>query len=219
MTAAIALHLRLGLPEAWRPARTPTPLIIYGGASAIGAFAIKLATKASIHPIVTVAGNGIPFVESLLDKSKVNAVVDYRKGDAAVVQGLPDALGGLTVQHAFDGVSAHGSWKNITEVLDPHGSITVVLPQKEYDGIPTTVRESLSYVFTSHTDDLDFGYIYFRYMARGLAEGWFSGHPFELVSGGLDGVQAALSKLKDGKASAVKYVLRPAETAGARPAL
>ena len=56
------------------------------------------------------------------------------------------------------------------------------------------------------------------YMARGLQEGWFKGHPREVVSGGLGGIQQALENLKDGKASAMKYVFRIADTEGVKSA-
>jgi len=49
-----------------------------------------------------------------------------------------------------------------------------------------------------------------------LQEGWFKGHPYEVVPGGLGGVEGALKNLKEGKASAVKYVFRIMETEGVR---
>ncbi|KAG8627412.1 hypothetical protein KVT40_004895 [Elsinoe batatas] len=45
-----------------------------------------------------------------------------------------------------------------------------------------------------------------------LIEGKFSGHPTEVIPGGLEGVQKGLQNLKDGKASAVKYIFRIADT-------
>lgn len=45
----------------------------------------------------------------------------------------------------------------------------------------------------------------------GLAEGWFKGHPYEVVEGGLDGLQKALQILEEGKISAKKLVLRIAD--------
>jgi NADPH2:quinone reductase len=36
MTAALGLHLRLDLPEPWKPAKEKIPLVVYGGASAVG---------------------------------------------------------------------------------------------------------------------------------------------------------------------------------------
>ncbi|CAI6334697.1 unnamed protein product [Periconia digitata] len=217
MTAALGLHLRLGLATPWRPVPegTEVPLVVYGGASAVGAYAIKLAVKSNIHPIIAVAGRGIPFVESLLDKSKGDVIVDYRKGDDAVVQGVKDALNGRKLEYAFDAVSEHGSYTNIVKVLDPHGHITLVLPGKKYEGIPETVHLSITNVGESHKGDKDFAYLYFRLLARGMDEGWFTPHPVEVIPGGLGGVETALKNLRDGKASGVKYVFRVEETEGA----
>ena len=38
MTAALGLYQRLGVPEPWKPATVPIPLIIYGGAGAVVRF-------------------------------------------------------------------------------------------------------------------------------------------------------------------------------------
>ncbi|KAF2273109.1 GroES-like protein [Westerdykella ornata] len=218
MTAAIGLHLRLGLPEPWVPAKEPIPLVVYGGASAVGAFAIKIAARANIHPIIAVAGRGISFVESLLDKSKGDAVVDYRQGDEAVVKGIRDAVKGQKLEYAFDATSEHGSYTNIAQVLDPHGKLTLVLPAKQYEGVPETVQLSNTRVGNAHDEAKDFAYVYFRFLARGLDEGWFTPHPVEVCKGGLEGVQGALENLKNGKASAVKYVFRIGDTPGVKGA-
>ncbi|OCK77360.1 GroES-like protein [Lepidopterella palustris CBS 459.81] len=220
MTAAIGLHIRLSIPLPFLPTpsnfTTPVPLVIYGGSSAVGAFALKLAALSNIHPLITIAGAGASYVETLIDRSKGDTIIDYRKGDAAVVSGIKEALKGATLRYAFDAVSDHGSYQNIAKVLDPHGAITLVLPGKKYEEIPKTATLSLTSVGDAHEDAKDFAYIYFRYMARGLQEGWFTGHPTEVVPGGLDGVERAMINLKAGKASAVKYIFRIADTGGVR---
>ena len=223
ITAAIGLHVDLRLPEPWLPAASPIPLVVYGGSSAVGAFALKFAARANIHPLIVVAGNGASYVETLIDRSKGDTIVDYRKGDDAVVSGIKDALKGAKLSYAFDAVSEKGSCQNIIQVLDPHGHIALVLPYKE---IPKTVAQSFPVAGSAHGDNKDIGYgdnkdfayIYFRYMARGLHEGWLKGHPPEVVPGGLGGIQQALKNLKDGKASAVKYVFRIADTEGVEDA-
>ena len=106
MTAAVGLYARLGLPEPWalvHAAREPAKagVIVYGAASAVGAFVIKLLKAADVHPILAVAGNGIPFVEGLLEPGKGDVVVDYRKGDEEVVKGLKAASKG-EVRFAYD---------------------------------------------------------------------------------------------------------------------
>ncbi|KAF1955108.1 GroES-like protein [Byssothecium circinans] len=216
MTAAVGLHIRLGLAEPWGKNEKEIPLLVYGGAAAVGAYVIKLAVRANIHPIIAVAGKGISYVESLLDPSKGDVVVDYRKGDAAVVKGIKDALRGKKLEYVVDAVSDNNSWVNAVQVLDPKGAITLVLPGKEYPGIPGTVTQSVTSVDCVFKADKDFAFVYFRFLARGLDQGWFKGHPFEVVPGGLNGVETGLRNLYEGKASAVKYVFRIAETEGVK---
>ncbi|KAF1916460.1 zinc-binding oxidoreductase-like protein ToxD [Ampelomyces quisqualis] len=215
MTAAIGLHQRLGLPDPWTPAKEPIPLVVYGGAAAVGAYVIQIAQLANIHPIIAVAGRGEKFVEGLIDRSKGDTIVDYRKGDEAVVKGIKDALKGAELHYAYDATSEHNSYTNIVQVLEPTGHLTLVLPIKNHEGIPDTVQQTTTSVGEAHKGDKDFAYIYFRYLARGLAEGFFKPHPHEVIPGGLDGVEEGLRNLKEGKASGVKYVFRIGEVDGA----
>ena len=217
MTAACGLYAKLRLPEPWLPATTPIPLVIYGASSAVGYYTIQLALRSNIHPLICVAGNARAHVEKLLDKSKGDAVVDYRDGDEATVQGLQDALQGQKLEYAFDAVSEKGSYENLGKVLDPKtGRITFVLPNKKYE-MPDGIAKTITRVGDVHgnPDDLkEFGFVFFRYISRGLAEGWFNAQPQEVVPGGLEGVEGALRRLKEGKASAVKYVFRVGDTPG-----
>lgn len=213
MTAAIGMFLRLGLPAPWTKVKDgeKTPLVVYGGAAAVGAYAIKFAQLSNIHPIIAVAGRGAAFVETLIDRSKGDTIVDYRQGDDAVVSGIQSALKGEKLRYAFDATSEHGSYTNIVRVLQANGHLTLVLPGKEYEGIPESVNMSITNVGEAHKGDKDFAFLLFRYMARGVAEGWFKPHPHEVVEGGLEGVERGLRNLMEGKASGVKYVFRIGE--------
>lgn len=191
-----------------------------------------MAQQANIHPLICVAGKGIPHVESLIDKGKGDTILDYREGDEKLVQNLKAAVekAGGKVEYAFDAVSEHGSYENICKVLDHKtGKITLVLPGKEYKEIPSTVEKTLTTVGAAQigtdtdpwqqkigtkTGNEEFAMVFFRYFGRGLQQGFFKGHPYEVVPGGLAGVQGALQNLKDGKVSAVKYVLRIEDTEG-----
>lgn len=208
MTAAIGLYVSLGLPEPWKkpaPQAAETPLLVYGGATSVGAFVIKLAKKSGLHPIIAVAGRGANMVETLLDTSKGDAIVDYRNGDEATVQGIKKALGGKKLFYAFDAVTEHNSTENVAQVLEAQGGkYTCVLPD---EGKLATGAESIrTIVYSAFADDEDFAHLMFKYMAKGLRDGWFSGHPYEVVPGGLDGVDGAMKDLKAGKVSAVKKV-------------
>jgi NADPH2:quinone reductase len=231
MTAALGLYQRLGLPLPWLPAQERLPLVVYGAASAVGAFAVKLATLSNIHPIICVAGRGTAYVESLIDRSKGDTIVDYREGNEQVIKGLKDALGGSKLGYAFDAVSDKGSYQNLMNVMDlSHGRIALVLARKNYEGIPPDFAKFFTQVGKVHSDrypgikgekklegqlgDQEFGAIMYKFFERGLRGGWFKGHPFEVVPGGLGGVESGLTNLKAGKASAFKYVFRIDETEG-----
>lgn len=218
LTAGVALFARLRLPPPWLPTTTPTPLIIYGAASAIGSYAIQLAQRANIHPLICVAGSSAQHVETFISRDKGDTIIDYRKGDAAIVQGFRDAeeKAGMKIAHAFDAVSEKGSYQNVCAVMK-QGRLTTVLPGKKYEGLPEGVEQTLTTVGSVHgvPDDLkDFGYVMFRYIAKGLEEGWFRPQPHEVVPGGLEGVEGALGCLKEGKARAVKYVFKIEDTPG-----
>lgn len=119
MTAALALYQHLRIPPPWNPVPKGTrfPLLVYGGASAVGAFALKFAKLSNCNPIITVAGEGVPFVESL---NVADIIVDYRRG--SVVGEIKAALKGEEVLHVFDPISSKESWEHILGVvpLDGH---------------------------------------------------------------------------------------------------
>ncbi|KAK4139695.1 alcohol dehydrogenase-like protein [Dichotomopilus funicola] len=238
MTAAVALYLRLSLPSPWSAtaeqqpptSTTPTPLIIYGASSAVGIYATQLALRSGIHPLLCVAGRASDYVAGFLDSSRGDVVVDYRQGDEKVVEGLVrelekyrgDGGGDVVPVLVLDAVSEGGTIKNIGRVLERvgggsvegskgKGKVTLVLSGAD-EKLPEGVERSNTSVGQVHKAAKDFGFVYFRYFARGLREGWFKPQRFEVVPGGLAGIQGALEKLKDGKASAVKYVFRIGET-------
>ncbi|KAJ5276942.1 hypothetical protein N7524_003095 [Penicillium chrysogenum] len=194
MTAALGLYQELRLPLPWAPADKPTPLVVYGGATAVGAFAIK---------------------------EKGDTIVDYREGDDAVRSAIKAASKGTPIHHAYDAVSEKGSYVNLGAALDAPGRITVVLPAE-----PDKVKEQISIhrtmVGSVHMapaegqalGDKEFGAAFFPFIGQGLAQGWFSGHPYEVRKGGLGGLEGALKDLEAGKASAVKYLIKIAETEG-----
>jgi NADPH2:quinone reductase len=228
MTAAVGLYIRLGLPEPWSPSRPAEgekiPLLVYGAATAVGAFAIQLAKASGLGPIIGVAGKAVPFAEGLIDKSKGDAIIDYRAGDSSVVSGIKSTLNAAGLQesdlkYVFDAVSEGSSFTNIAAVISPkEGKTTHVLPAERFGPkgfkYPEAVKSSLTMVGSVHDDAKDFGSVWFHYFTRLLDDGRLKAHPFEERAGGLEGVGEAMKDLKEGKASAVKYVFKIGDTPG-----
>ncbi|KAK5709046.1 hypothetical protein LTR17_020109 [Elasticomyces elasticus] len=214
-TAAVGLFATdggLGLPSPASPASEPIPLVIYGAGGSVGAFAVQLAKKANIHPLICVAGGGAKTIEHLLDHSKGDTIVDYRKGDEAVTQDISAALSGKPLKHALDTI-AHGSTStNIAGAMNAGGTIARTLPGE--GELPNGVKQFQLSVSVVHSQQQDFGRDMYELFGQGLEHGWLEPRPFEIVRGGLNSVEKALIDLKAGKASAVKYVLRIDETDG-----
>ena len=243
MTAGIALYRSdnaggQGLPVPWSPrtsSAAPLPLIIYGASSALGSFSVKLAKASNIHPIIAICGSSSAYVQSLLEPSQGDRIVDYRQGIEPMKAAVKEALGPLEAFHALDAISANGTWVPLSQMVSPNGGqVSVVSGANAYDeaDIPDGVKIKYVYVGTAHSgayvptmpkqpadkeavnSATEFAYVYFRYVARMLARGTFSGHPFMVIPGGLGGVEKGLRMLKDGEVRGKKFVYRVEETEG-----
>jgi NADPH:quinone reductase len=174
MTAALALYQGLGLPTPWNPvsANDKFPILIYGGASAVGAFALQFAKLSGLNPIIAVAGNGIDFVESL---NCADVIIDYRQGD--VGQRIKDALQGQQLRHAFDAISSGDTWKIALEAMGPDVKgthLNMVDPPHPVPEWPEGLQFSRTYVSSAYGQkhsyrteeeakrDGDFAYMFYR---------------------------------------------------------
>ncbi|KAF4414860.1 Polyketide synthase enoylreductase [Fusarium acutatum] len=219
MTAALGVYQRLQLPLPWNPVTVPTPLVVNGAATAVGAFAIKFASLSNVHPIIAIAGNGIPFVDTLLDKSKGDIIIDYRQGAEYVNEELRKVAEKHVISYAYDTVSDKASLEMLSKVVSAeNGKIMSVVPKEDEvtRGI-TVLGSNVGHIHESAKEgfkvgNAEFGATIYNLVSLGLADGWFSGHPYEVAKGGLAGLEGALKDLYAGKVSAKKYVLRLAET-------
>lgn len=219
MTAALGVYQRLQLPLPWNPVTVPTPLVVNGAATAVGAFAIKFAALSNVHPIIAIAGNGISFVDTLLDKSKGDIIIDYRQGAQHMNEELRKVAEKHIISYVYDTVSDEESLEMLSKVVyAENGKIMSVIPKEDsvIEGI-TVLGSNVGHIHESPKEgfkvgNAEFGATIYNLVSLGLADGWFSGHPYEVAQGGLAGLEGALKALEAGKVSAKKYVLRLAET-------
>ncbi|KAL7938462.1 GroES-like protein [Trichoderma chlorosporum] len=221
MTAALALYqcLKVPLPTTLQdPAAEKIPILIWGGATAVGAFALQLAKLSNLGPIITVAGNGIDFVKSL---NAADHIIDYREGD--VVQKIIKAAGSTKIKLAFDSVSDKVSYEPITKVLVASGGGEINMVDPIHDTawkFPDNVKLSSTMVGSVHGDswgrvsddqakvDQEFAYWFYRYLSHLLADGKIKPHPVEVLPDGLNSIVAGVQALYDRKVSAKKLVAR-----------
>lgn len=202
LTSMYGLFDRLALPTPLKPAEKEIPLLIYGASSAVGAFAIKLARLANIHPIIGVAGAGGDFAKSI----GADIIVDRRKG--RIVEDIKEALAGKELLYAYDAVSEGESGKHISAVLAKGGASTTVLPIDTYAESVDVRRTMVGDAHTGSEAQKDMAYTFCRLFTRWLAEGRFTPHPYEVIEGGLDGIEKGLRMLQAGEVSAKKVIFK-----------
>jgi NADPH2:quinone reductase len=221
-TAAVALFRHLQLPTPWNPAIKPTPFVVYGGSTAVGAYAIKLARNSNVHPIIAIAGKGTDYVKTIVDESKGDAVFDYGEGADEMISKIKKHLGASEygpVLHGLDPGVGKSSQRVLNEIVKPNGAINLVMPSDTEIASATKTITSVGVVHNTDdgghgADARDLGLVMSAWFSKALQAGTFRGHPFEVKPGGLQAVHQALKDLKDGKNSAVKYVFRIADTPG-----
>lgn len=225
LTAASALFVDLGLPAPYDPRKRiisagekRTPILIYGVTTSVGAFAAKFARLSGLGPLIGVAGRAANYARTLVDH-----VVDYRIGEDAIVAAVEAILKneglGTKVPYVLDAISEDVSLEVTLRLVDPNGgTVSTVLPtilfarNKEEFKFPPGVKATNTILPLVQSTYKDFGYVWSRYLGRLLEDGRLKGHPFEVVPGGLNGILTALKQLKDGRASAMKYVCRIEDT-------
>ncbi|KAL2783513.1 hypothetical protein BJX66DRAFT_330575 [Aspergillus keveii] len=233
-TSVCALFQQLELPEPWGL----RSLIIYGASTATGAFAIKLAAAANIHPIIAVGSKRSEFVKPFLDETKGDILVDYTAyptenelvqaiQDAVKTSGAPDGR----CWKAYDTVSEDETVRLLTKVLagPPNTAAAVaaagqrpkvvnIFMKTEVPGSDPSVDIVFAMVAQVHSPDENdklIGVAWGAVFTRGLRQGWLTAHPYTVATDGLESLSEGLRNLKDGKIRGQKFLTRPGETPGA----
>ncbi|KAA1476159.1 GroES-like protein [Dentipellis sp. KUC8613] len=206
------------------PKRAPLggrALLVWGGSSSLGQFAIQLAHIAGYKVIATASPRNHALVKNL----GAAVAIDYHAPD--VVEQIIAASGRDGVDYVYDAVAEHGSTELASKTLRKDG------PRKAAVVIPLDVSNldpSVDYYYSTPVafldHDIEFGGLYiprnkadlalgidFAENASGwLREGRLKPSPFTVRPGGLSGVQDGLDFMKAGKVSGTKLVYRVAET-------
>lgn len=155
-TAVQALFQRLGLPEPSKPAKSPFPILVNGGASSVGKYAIQLCKLAGLYVVAT----GSKRNHELLTSLGADSVIDYKHGD------WPEQVRGVThdgLTHAFDCVSTKDTAVSIAKAMSPtKGGHTVTLLPVKSDEIAaesgnSKVKTESTIVYTVFQRELKYG--------------------------------------------------------------
>ncbi|KAF9870965.1 zinc-binding oxidoreductase [Colletotrichum karsti] len=120
-TSVQALYQRLALPEP-SGANSDNWVLIYGGATSVGNYAIQLAKLSGLRVITTASPRNHEYLKAL----GADVALDYHGDWAAEVRKLTDGK----LHHALDTVSEHGSTLNIAKALSnsPGDHVLTLIP-------------------------------------------------------------------------------------------
>lgn len=121
--------LNLPLPSATRKIETDNKdtILIWGGASSVGATAIQLAVAAGLKVITTASSQNKDFVESL----GAQTVIDYKSPN--VVEEVANALRGSQIAGVFDAISETRSFETVIKILESLNVFPKVASVLPYD--------------------------------------------------------------------------------------
>jgi NADPH:quinone reductase len=141
-----------------------------------------------------VAGASSELVDGFLDRSQGDVIIDYRQEEPSISAAIKDAAKGAELLHAFDCVSGYGSFQTLSTVLSSSAKLRTILLFQDYSSIPSRLTHFEVDVLGYQKTWPEFSSVVFHYVARGLRQGWFEPHPFEVLEWGLDAVQDALAQ-------------------------
>ncbi|KAI0272582.1 dehydrogenase [Gloeopeniophorella convolvens] len=216
-TALQVLYESLALPTPLEPATTPTPVLIAGGATSVGQWAIQFAKLSGLRVLATASQRNFDFVRGL----GADVVVDYRDSAAAAKQ-LREAAPDL--EYAVDCVGDSGSPQLVAAALGGKGALaTITRPYpSELEG---TIKNTPSIVYDWLGKGFDFptnrpvdpekaenGRKWAKNLSELLAKTNLRPNPLLLKPLGLASVAEGFQYMLDGKVSAQKITYRIADT-------
>ncbi|KIW72882.1 hypothetical protein PV04_01043 [Phialophora macrospora] len=230
LTAALTLFRRQGYTAPWQSdaqqRNQKRPLLVYAATTSLGTYAIKLAKLAGIGPIVAIGGGSSDHLKRFLE-SPQDVFLDYRTGMEKLKESVKDLAEErhLQLRNGIDAFSEHESWVQVSQMLQGPSRLSVFSGARKYDeeAIPNGVNIIYTFVGTGHEGkyrpsmpkqpsaedaqgDVDFAGAFFVWLEEMLRQDKYSGHPFEVIPGGLNGVSEGLNRLRNGQAGGKKLV-------------
>ncbi|KAF8895981.1 chaperonin 10-like protein [Infundibulicybe gibba] len=185
---------------------TGRSLVVLGGATSVGQYAIQLGRLSGFAAIITTASlKHASFLKSLGATHVIDRQLPLSSLSIYVKeQDFPP------IAIVFDPVSSPETMATGQELLPASGHLITTLPPKIASPEGKTTTAVLGTFVLPHTRPL--GVRMYSRLHSLLAEGLIRPNRVEVLSDGLQGVVDGLSKLASGGVSGVKLVARPQET-------
>ncbi|THH08993.1 hypothetical protein EW146_g8812 [Bondarzewia mesenterica] len=215
-TAALGLRHIADFP---RSAPLDHTILVWGGSSSVGLYAIQLARTINLRVIATAS----PHNHALVRAHGADVVIDYHAPD--VVEQVVRATGRRGgVDYVFDAISEDESVEPASRCLKrdgPRKAAVVLVPHEkqrdpsvEYHLViaPSLLggQTNLGSIFIPNDErNLRFANEFYALAADWLREGRLKANPYTVRPGGLTAIQEGLKLMQDGKVMYLRDILKP----------
>ncbi|TFK34172.1 GroES-like protein [Crucibulum laeve] len=197
-------------------------ILVWGGSSSLGQYAIQLARLANLYVISTASPKNFDLVKSC----GADVVIDYRSPDiiSKILEASPRGDG---VDYVFDSISENDTIGVASKTFRKDGprKAVVVLPISS-EAMDNNVEYHFVFIaallgadawlggiyFPNNYQDYELGKAFYGLISEWLKEGKFKPNPIRVRPGGLRGVPEGIQFMLDGKVSGTKLVYRVSET-------
>ncbi|OSC97731.1 GroES-like protein [Trametes coccinea BRFM310] len=218
-TAVVGLYSQNGGPmltppwaEGGKGQYSDTPIVVIGGASAVGAFTIQFAKLSGFSPIIATASLKNA---ALLKGFGATHVLDRNLPAASLREEIVKIAGG-PVATVYDAISLPETQNPAFDLLAPGGKLLTVLPPAvEEDKAKDAQGRTIVHVHgpIQLPQNVEFGKLLFKKLTGLLETGDIKPLRLEVIPGGLEAIATGLEKIKNGQVSGTKLVVRPHENA------
>ncbi|KAG2087811.1 chaperonin 10-like protein [Suillus discolor] len=185
-----------------------TPIVILGGASAVGSYVIQLARLSGFSPIITTAS---PAHEVYLKSLGATHVLN-RHLSADVVKAAIDGFTKNPIKYVYDAISLPETQRVGWSILDAKGCLVLTLPAsvKEDEGKERQVIVTFGSPHAKENKELCKGS--WAILSQWLEAGTIKPLRYEVLPDGLEGIIGGLEQMKAAKVSGKKLVAHPQDT-------
>ncbi|KIK41719.1 hypothetical protein CY34DRAFT_805735 [Suillus luteus UH-Slu-Lm8-n1] len=212
-TALVGLYgeqLGAGITPPWTKSlgESKTPIVVFGGSSSVGAYAIQLARLSGFYPIIATAS---PSNEDLVRDYGATHFFDRNlsgKQLMAAISKVTDSPIGLV----YDAISLPETQLAAWELLANNGTLVVTLSPsvKEDEGKGRKVVATFANPHIPQNDELCNSS--WAMVEKWLSEGTIRPNKHEVLPNGLEGIVGGLERMRLGQVSGTKLVAHPQET-------